>query len=187
MLETILLGIVGFILGVGIHRTVKEMRDRKALRGGGLTIEKKLIAATVKLKAAEQQNDEMRSYLGLNPIRREALVGDEPVVSKKARAKKGRNKKKDSDLDSLATDLKGLGVGSGSIPMLMLIAAGTAMIADQQKKKAAAQKSKEKLISDYAKSSSNKMKLKDIKARLQKQAGELVDVLSEGEDSELDK
>ncbi len=150
MLETILLGIVGFVLGVGIHRTVKEVRDRRALRGGGLTIEKKLIAATVKLNAAEQQNDEMRSYLGLNPIRREALPYDAaPVASKKARAKKA------SESDPSVADLKGLGVGAGSMPMLMLMVIGTAMLAEQQKKKGQPKKPRD---------------LKSLKARLEKKA-----------------
>lgn len=151
MLETILLGIVGFVLGVGIHRTVKEVRDRRALRGGGLTIEKKLLAATVKLNAAERQNDEMRSYLGLNPIRREALPYDAaPVVSKKV-----RTKKKASESDPSVADLKGLGVGAGSMPMLMLMVIGTAMIAEQQKKKSQPKKPRD---------------LKSLKARLEKKA-----------------
>ena len=149
MLETIAIYIVGFVLGVGIHRTWKERRDRKALRGEDLTLEKKLIAATVKLKAAEQRNDEMRSYLGLNPVRREALVDDEPVVSKKARAKKA------SDKDQLVEDFKGLGVGAGSMPMLMLMVIGTAMIAEQQKKKSQPKKPRD---------------LKSLKARLEKTA-----------------
>jgi hypothetical protein len=150
MLGTILLGIVGFVLGVGIHRTVKELRDRKALRGGGLTIEKKLLAATVKLNAAEQRNNEMRSYLGLNPVRREALVDDEPVANKKARAKK-----KASESSPSVEDLKGLGVGAGSLPMLMLMVIGTAMLAEQQKKKGQAKKPRD---------------LKSLKARLEKKA-----------------
>ena len=82
MLEILAISIVGFVVGVGIHRTVKEVRDRRALRGKGLTIEKKLIAATVRLNTVQKENDDMRGYLGLNPVRREALVDDEPVVSK---------------------------------------------------------------------------------------------------------
>lgn len=151
MLETIFIYIVGFVLGVGIHRTVKERRDRKALRGEDLTIEKKLIAATVKLKAAEQQNDEMRSYLGLDPIRREALVDDEPLATNK----KTRAKKKASESSPSVEDLKGLGVGGGSMPMLMLMVIGTAMIAEQQKKKGQAKKPRD---------------LKSLKARLEKKA-----------------
>ncbi len=116
MLEILAISIVGFVVGVGISKTVKELRDRKALRGKGLTIEKKLIAATVRLNTVQKENDDMRGYLGLNPVRREALVDDEPVVSKKTRAKK-----KASESDPSVADLKGLGVGAGSMPMLMLI------------------------------------------------------------------
>lgn len=150
MLETILLGIVGFVVGVGIHRTAKEYRDRKALRGEGLTLEKKLLAATMKLKAAERENDEIRGYLGLDPLRREALADEPPpVASKKTRAKKT------SDKDQLAADFKGLGPGAGSLPMLMLMVIGTAMIAEQQKKKSQPKKAKD---------------LKSLKARLEKKA-----------------
>lgn len=188
MLEILIVSVVGFVVGVAISKTRIELRDRKALRGKGLTIEKKLIAATIRLNAAERQNDEMRSYLGLNPVRREALVDDEPVASKKTRAKK-----KTSESDLAVEGLKGLGVGAGSMPMVMLMMLGTAMLVEQQKEKAKtndkakAKVNKGKLISDYAKFSSNTAKLKDIKSRLQKQAGELVDVLSGDKDSDLDK
>lgn len=150
MIETILLFIGGFVIGVGIHRTMKERRDRKALRGDGLSLEKKLLAATVKLKAAEQENDEIRGYLGLNPVRREALVDEvPPVAGKKVRAKKK------SDPDSPAAELKGLSVGAGSIPLLMLSLIGTSLLVKQQKKKGQTKKSKD---------------LKDLKARLKKKA-----------------
>lgn len=156
MLEILFISIVGFVVGVGLSKTAKEYRDRKALRGGDLTLEKKLIAATVKLEAAQKENDDMRGYLGLNPVRREALVDDEPVVSKKTRAKK-----KASGSSPSVEDLKGLGPGSGPLPMIMLMVIGTAMIADQQKKKSRPRKSKD---------------LKDLKARLEKKVTALDDV-----------
>jgi len=155
MLEILFISIVGFVVGVGLSKTAKEYRDRKALRGGDLTLEKKLIAATVKLEAAQKENDDMRGYLGLNPVRREAMVDDEPVASKKSRANKA------SEPDPLLANLKGLGPGSGSLPMLMLMLIGTAMIADQQKKKSRPRKSKD---------------LKDLKARLEKKVTALDDV-----------
>ena len=157
MLEILAISIVGFVVGVGISKTVKELRDRKALRGKGLTIEKKLIAATVRLNTVHKENDDMRGYLGLNPVRREALVDDEPVVSKKTRAKKKASESDPSveDLKGLGEDLKGLGVGAGSMPMLILMSIGTAMIAEQQKKKGQPKKAKD---------------LKSLKARLEKKA-----------------
>lgn len=149
MLEILIISVVGFVVGVAISKTRIELRDRKALRGKGLTIEKKLIATTVRLNAVQKENDDMRGYLGLSPVRREALVDDEPVVSKKTRAKKA------SDKDQLIADFKGLGVGAGSMPMLILMMLGTSMLVEQQKKKGQPKKAKD---------------LKSLKARLEKKA-----------------
>ncbi len=147
MLE-ILATIVGIVTAVGVYKTLRERRDRKALRGGDLTLEKKLLVATVKLNAIEQENEDLKNYLGLHPSRREALTDEAPpVASKKARPKKI------SDPNQPVIDFKGL--GPSAIPMAIIMIAGGAMIAEQQKKKGQPKKAKD---------------LKSLKARLEKKA-----------------